>query len=80
MEKRLEELADQAGAVATRTVLNTVGDRVLVGEEEIREFAKLVVQECAQVINNHQLVHTNQAVSSKDQYVQAIKRHFGFNR
>ena len=74
MNQRYQELAQQAMIRVNNPILNTDGKIVVDDWEEgisISKFAELIVQECAQVywsIDSGEL---------HDEYVAALKKHFG---
>lgn len=48
MNKRFKQLAEQAGALEVKTVLNTPAALSLNGDE-IAKFAELIVRDCAEI-------------------------------
>ena len=47
MNEQIRKLAEQSGAVTGTKLTNVTDALVLIGEEEIQAFAKLIVKECA---------------------------------
>ena len=83
MNKRLRELAGQAGAIR---INGSPADRALVGYENIEKFADLLVQECVEKIETYQIPVGNSAageMAAKWTYASLkelrddIKHHFG---
>ena len=71
MNKRILELAEQAGALEVKTVLNTP-PAVSLNGDEIEKFAELIVRECAGMVAD--AVDHREPAST---YVGKIKQHFG---
>jgi hypothetical protein len=69
MNKRILELAEQAGALEVKTVLNTP-PAVSLNGDEIEKFAELIVRECANICYNEDFI-TGSA------YGDEIHKHFG---
>jgi hypothetical protein len=70
MNKRIRQLAEQAGAVFEQTNgLNDCPQDSLVGEE-IEKFAELIVRECIDVVEDAGGI-------DKYHYTGAIGKHFG---
>jgi len=84
MNKRILELAEQAGALEVKTVLNTP-PAVSLNGDEIEKFAKLIIQECVAqcesvanmttITNTGEMARKTQA-TAKGCAVQ-IKQYFG---
>ena len=64
MNKRIRELANEAGAIH---IHGKPKDRALVGYDNIEKFAELIVRECAQKLENDGMVEV----------AMEIKEHFG---
>lgn len=72
MNERIEELAEQAGAV--RYDFDTLDGTNL---EELNKFAQLIVKECAEHLESSVLVPNSEHSRVKWKCIRAIKEHFG---
>jgi hypothetical protein len=73
MNKRIRELAEQAGAVKAKHITNVPGDLVLVGNEEIAKFALLIAEECGDYASWRQENYDDADIG------EAIKQHFAID-
>jgi hypothetical protein len=76
MNENIKQLAEQAGALPAKQILNVPSDLVLIGEEEIAKFAELIVAECMQIIKVDMYEDAISNMWSKNK-LQMIKEHFG---
>jgi len=70
MNERIKQLAEQAGALEVKSVLN-IPKALSLNGAEIERFAELIIKECADYANWYQ------ANSRYTDIAKAIKEHFG---
>jgi len=76
MNEQIRKLAEQSGAVTGTKLTNVTNALVLIGEEEIQAFAKLIVKECAKIVAENSLpdVYSEPCLAL---IAEEIKEHFG---
>jgi len=74
MNKRIRELADEAGLRFTQLMSNPMVPIVDGRETDLAKFAELIVRECSQISRDHQ---RNYYESHGDRIAKKIKEHFG---
>ena len=73
MNERIRELVAEAGATLDQDFYqNLVG--ITMGPQELEEFAKLIVKECAGIYSK--IDNGNQHMGTDD-YLEALQKHFG---
>ena len=85
MNERILELADEAGIKFSAHWAHEGVDTAVIIRRDLKEFAELIVRECAELIDNKVTITAAQTYDevfvakydTKEQCAQQIKEHFG---
>ena len=78
MNKRIEELAVQAGAtvITTHGMEHVVDGCYVIGPARLEKFAELIVQECANIVRNSSLPDSYSEACLRN-IADELEEHFG---